>query len=38
MLIKDHATLEAKIANGEPSRLPIEIAFRRLPVGVTCRL
>jgi hypothetical protein len=33
MLVKDHATLEAEIANGEPSRLLIEIALRKPPVG-----
>jgi hypothetical protein len=29
MLVKDHATLKADIANGEPSRLLIEIALRQ---------
>ena len=33
MLVKDHATLEAEIANGEPSRLLIEIALRQPLVG-----
>jgi hypothetical protein len=33
MPVKDHATLEAEIANGEPSRLLIEIALRQPLVG-----
>ncbi len=33
MLVKDYATLEAEIANGEPSRLLIEIALRQPPAN-----
>jgi hypothetical protein len=35
MLVKDHATLEVEIANGEPSRLLIEIVLRQPLVGAT---